>query len=215
MQLKDYYSILELPPSASREEIKKSYRRLALLYHPDKSSNDPYAAARFAAVKEAYETLTDPAKKQAYLHQRWYQRSQGIRSFGGIITPDLLLKKILTLDQYISRMDAHRRNTKIIADELDALITDDIIHHLKQFDETEITQQIVIRLHKISLHLDKPDRSAFAVRLRKLSADAATHDYIVQEEKKLQQAERWEQNKIWLILLTVSAICAIIYLANK
>jgi curved DNA-binding protein CbpA len=71
LQLKDYYSILELPPSASADEIKKAYRRLAHLYHPDKKDNDPYAAAQFAVIKEAYETLSNPAQKECYLQQRW------------------------------------------------------------------------------------------------------------------------------------------------
>ncbi len=77
MQLKDYYTILELSPSASAGEIKKAYRRLAHQYHPDKKNNDPYAAAQFATIKEAYETLSNPSRKDHYLQQRWYAQSIG------------------------------------------------------------------------------------------------------------------------------------------
>ena len=77
MQLKDYYSILELHPSATRDEIKKAYRRLAHQYHPDKKNNDPYAAAQFSNIKEAYEILSNPVKKDQYLQQRWYTQSIG------------------------------------------------------------------------------------------------------------------------------------------
>ncbi|MEI9910706.1 MAG: DnaJ domain-containing protein [Bacteroidota bacterium] len=63
MQGKDYYKILELPPSATLQEIKTAYRRLAHQYHPDKNDNDLYAAAQFEMVKEAYEVLSDPRKK--------------------------------------------------------------------------------------------------------------------------------------------------------
>ena len=77
MQLKDYYKILEMEPSATLTEIKKAYRRLAQQYHPDKNSSDEYALTYFAEIKEAYEVLTNPAKKDYYLQQRWYQQSLG------------------------------------------------------------------------------------------------------------------------------------------
>ena len=64
MHLKDYYKILEVETSADLLEIKKAYRKLALQYHPDKNHNDPYATAQFSAIKEAYEVLTNPAKKK-------------------------------------------------------------------------------------------------------------------------------------------------------
>ena len=51
MYLKDHYKILELELSATLPEIKKAYRRLALQYHPDKTQDDPYAAAHFIDVK--------------------------------------------------------------------------------------------------------------------------------------------------------------------
>lgn len=64
--MKDFYKILEVARSASPEEIKKSYRKLALKYHPDKNPGDPEAERRFQEIAEAYETLSDPKKKQQY-----------------------------------------------------------------------------------------------------------------------------------------------------
>lgn len=79
MQLKDYYRVPEIEPSASFPEIKKAFRKLAHQYHPDKNQHDPYAFAQFAAIKEAYEVLSNPAKKEYYLQQRWYNQSTGKR----------------------------------------------------------------------------------------------------------------------------------------
>ena len=64
MQQPDYYSILEVPISASLEQIKQSYRRLVRLYHPDlnKDSQD----MRIKQLNEAYAVLSDPAKRIAY-----------------------------------------------------------------------------------------------------------------------------------------------------
>jgi curved DNA-binding protein CbpA len=63
--LKDYYLILEVTPMASAIEIKRSYRRLAQLYHPDRNSS-AHAEALFKEINAAYEVLGDPAKRWAY-----------------------------------------------------------------------------------------------------------------------------------------------------
>ena len=56
---KDYYKILGVEKDASEAEIKKAYRRLAIIHHPDKNPDDEQAAERFKDVGEAYETLSD------------------------------------------------------------------------------------------------------------------------------------------------------------
>jgi curved DNA-binding protein len=63
---KDYYKILGVDKSASPAEIKKSYRKLALKYHPDHNEGNKAAEAKFKALNEAYAVLRDPEKKQQY-----------------------------------------------------------------------------------------------------------------------------------------------------
>jgi len=63
---KDYYSVLGLEKSASAEQIKKAYRKLALKFHPDKNPDDKQAEERFKEITEAYAVLSDPQKKQQY-----------------------------------------------------------------------------------------------------------------------------------------------------
>ena len=59
-QRKDYYKILNVSKDADDNEIKKAYRRLAIVHHPDKNPEDPEAEIRFKDIGEAYETLSDP-----------------------------------------------------------------------------------------------------------------------------------------------------------
>ena len=63
---KDYYEVLGLSRDASEEEIKKSYRKLAMKYHPDRNPDNPKSEAQFKEAKEAYETLSDDQKRAAY-----------------------------------------------------------------------------------------------------------------------------------------------------
>jgi len=64
--MKDYYYFLGISQDASEEDIKKVYRKLSLKYHPDKNENDDFFADRFREIQEAYETLSDPARRKAY-----------------------------------------------------------------------------------------------------------------------------------------------------
>jgi molecular chaperone DnaJ len=66
MSKKDYYEVLGVNRDASDEDIKKSYRKLAMKFHPDRNPDNPKAEEQFKEAKEAYETLSDGQKRAAY-----------------------------------------------------------------------------------------------------------------------------------------------------
>lgn len=66
MAKRDYYEILEISKSATADEIKKAYRKMAIKYHPDKNPGDKAAEEKFKEAAEAYEVLSDTQKKQRY-----------------------------------------------------------------------------------------------------------------------------------------------------
>jgi molecular chaperone DnaJ len=75
----DYYATLEVAKTASDDEIKKSYRKLAMTYHPDRNNGSKDAEERFKAITEAYDVLRDPQKRAAY--DRYGE--QGLRGAAG------------------------------------------------------------------------------------------------------------------------------------
>jgi curved DNA-binding protein len=78
MKYKDYYAILGVPRTASADDVKKAYRKLAKQYHPD-VSKEKNAEERFKEINEAHQTLSDPEKKAAYDQLGQYQPGEEIR----------------------------------------------------------------------------------------------------------------------------------------
>ncbi|MBQ8100695.1 MAG: molecular chaperone DnaJ [Paludibacteraceae bacterium] len=79
---RDYYEVLEVPKTATAEEIKKAYRKKAIQYHPDKNPGNKEAEEKFKEAAEAYEVLSDPQKRQRY-DQFGFAGVGGAGGYGG------------------------------------------------------------------------------------------------------------------------------------
>ena len=100
---KDHYSTLQLSPTATEQEIRKAYRRLAHEFHPDKTNNNPLSATRFAEIKEAYEVLGNISKRQDYHYKRFYNKY----TEAPVITSRFVLQQSIELRKLTEALGRH------------------------------------------------------------------------------------------------------------
>lgn len=216
MAVKDHYKTLKVPAQASIEEIKKAYRLLAQQYHPDKNNNDPYAVAYFSEIKEAYETLTNPVKKDIYLQERWYNRATGNKHTQELITPVTVLKEVLAFEKYTSSMDVFRQDKELLFSYMSELLSEETISQLQQFNEPEINQQIVLTLLKPVRLLNSEKALLLNERLCKLTNDNIQSQLMISNTiRKIQREERWKKYEWLFVLLITLAILLLIRFASN
>src|SRR2546423_15577163 len=83
---RDYYEVLGVERGATDEEVKRSYRKLAVKFHPDKNPDDPHAEEKFKELGEAYDVLIDPDKRAAYdrFGHAAFAQGGGFGGWGGV-----------------------------------------------------------------------------------------------------------------------------------
>ena len=93
---RDYYEVLAVPRSATEEEVKRAYRKLAVKYHPDKNPDDPHAEEKFKELGEAYDVLMDADKRAAYDRFGHAAFSQGMGRGGGFHDPFDIFREVFS-----------------------------------------------------------------------------------------------------------------------
>lgn len=93
---RDYYEVLEVARGVKEEEIKKSYRKLAVRFHPDKNPDNPEAEEHFKELGEAYDVLMDPNKRAAYdrYGHAAFQQGRGGGGAGGFHDPFDIFREV-------------------------------------------------------------------------------------------------------------------------
>ncbi len=136
--------MLELEPGANAEEIKKSFRRLALRYHPDTNQGNRHSEAWFRELQEAYDVLTDPIKKEAYLQERWLRKSAG-KGFDEpvALTPEHILYKAQILAREVRGMDHFRMNHVALRRRIEELLQWQWLDMLQSFEDDKANDEIL------------------------------------------------------------------------
>lgn len=205
-----------MPLTATVPEIKQAYRRLVMIYHPDKNNDDPYALARFNEIKEAYEVLMNPGKKEVYLQERWLRKAGGHKIGEEMITAPNILIKSLELNKQIAAMDVYRMSYGGMVDRILSLINNTTIDELLAQKETEVQQAIIHSLLNTTKHFPFKETKLVVDQLRKLAKDhpqLLQHIDVTLEQKR--KKENWTKfNGLFVFLLTV-LLCLLIYIMGR
>jgi curved DNA-binding protein CbpA len=211
--LKDYYKILELTPQASVQEIRKSFRKLAMRYHPDKHPEDAVASAQFREIQEAYEILNDPWRREQYHQERWYAQTMGRKMKDSAPpTSGTILQELLALEKHLSRQDPFRTDQYGLYAYLEQILSDEAAEILQRENDPRITPEAL----RLSLACGKYFSYMLACRLAErlhsvFPGDDARTAAIGQYLHGKKREAAWERWKIPVLLVLTVLICLLIF----
>lgn len=211
MAVKDYYTILGVSPVATQAEIRSAYRNLALRYHPDVNPGNTEALALFTEIKEAYETLTSPEKKQRYLEERWLAGFHA-RDFdrNGPLTAENILKQALRYEKHIFSQDVFRMNRHTAAAETAALLDEQRMLLLLEPDRGGIRLQVLYALLRICERLPASlSAGVFAQAERLTAGNGALMMQVRQVRQRHLRAYRWQKYN-WVIALAAALLLTVL-----
>ncbi|SDZ86937.1 DnaJ domain-containing protein [Arachidicoccus rhizosphaerae] len=209
MQKKNYYQILGVHPGASNAEIKAAYRRLALIYHPDKNSDDPTSSYVFQEINEAYQVLSDKTSRADY-HRNF--EAEGKRFSQGhtvFFSAELLLVKLGHMRKALDETDPYRMNTDAVFEELESLFSAYHLSVLKKENNIALTQQITANCLGVINYLPKNEQLIIIENLERLPSQS--NQTIEKFIKKQKQKWFWDRYRVLLVLLVTLLLCLVLF----
>jgi len=212
---KDYYIILGVKPTASPQEIKRSYRRLAFKYHPDKNPDDSIAEAVFKEITEAYEILSDTKKREDYHYQRFYTYDYK-NNEAPAVTVQSILNDSLKLQNLVKRADPFRMNQDALLFQLEEILNYSNLALLDKEKKADINTKIITAL----LIACKPLHYDLYIRIHDKLLQLAEFSVSLQSEiikfnASKQKDDKWNRYKVVFAIILTLALCLAIFLINQ
>ena len=212
---KNYYYLLRVKQDASPGEIKKSYRRLAMKYHPDKNPGDILAGKIFLDISEAYNTLSDFNKRKAYDYNTFANTGTGSTK-KPVISADHIWRESTSLKKIVTKADPFRLNRDALFFSLSALLCDENIYLLQKEGNTDLMLLIIQNIIFCSAFLSMEESVIICNKLLSLSNKQAGLDIMI-DSFLLQQKQKhnWEKYKIIVALAASLLFCLLVYFMSK
>jgi hypothetical protein len=213
MQLKDYYKILGVKPTAQPAEIKKAYRELAVKYHPDKNPDNAYSEARFKEISEAYGVLSNARKRAAYDDERWLSGMGSKASYTETVTPNWIHKVCVELNTSLHKMDTYRMSQKTLQEYIMLILSDAHLGVLQTEGDVATNRTIVHELIKATArmevqYLDEVLRGLRVVAGADNLAIQQIDDYAVLRYRQ----ERKDKLFPYIVIVVTIALCVFMYI---
>jgi len=208
----DYYAVLNLPQHATVEDVRRAYRKKVMDCHPDLFPDDADKLRLFDTIKEAYETLTHPQKKQMYLQERWRRKAGGLSVEGTVFSSVEYLKQCLALNRQLAAMDAYRVSEQQIFQQLNNLLAQEKINALKDTKDSSLVRSVVEALMPCMRFLSFQSFLKISDLLTQLVGD----DLLMKQKISRMIADKKSEHrqsfwKVPLILLLTILLCLLIY----
>lgn len=210
MSLKDHYRTLGVAQGASSAEIRDAFRTLAKKYHPDKAPENPHATSHFKEIREAYETLSHPARRAAYDEERWLrgmsQRSRHPRS----LNPDWILQEARRLRRHMTTIDSYRMNHAALRDYVRSLLSPEHLSILQ--DAAEHRRLLLDEILASLRHMRFEFAEQLQPELLMLARNSPESDEKIRvwlQQRKSTSRETWVLPTV--VLLFVLAFCLLMW----
>lgn len=215
MAVKDYYRILNISSSATTEEIRKAFRKLAQQYHPDKNNNDPNAAAKFSDIQEAYRVLSAPKTRAEYNYARYTQNPK--RSvIHPAYTPEDILVVSTKLAKEIAFADPYRVDHDLLYYQLMDILSGEHVHLLRLANNEVINRKILEQVTASSHLLPFNKLIDVIKRLERLTENDPVAEIRLQQFiSQAKQQYYWNRYKVYIALAVALLACYFILLSRK
>lgn len=213
--LVDHFAMLGLGPSATPDEIKSAYRKLARQFHPDLNPNSAESSDRFRAIQAAYETLSRPHLRQAYLEKRWYAQYRNQPLDTQPITLERVLRESIELERFVAMLDPYRMDR--------AGLEQHLLQRIRAWqaacvspENSDLVEQVLEHLVQSArkLNMDQAESVHRTLQgwLRSNNlTELLTDEWLI----KKRRLERWERSMPLLALFFTILLSVIIWLAAR
>lgn len=212
---KDYYKILGISPAATTQEVKKAFRKLALVYHPDRNPGLQIPTERFSAIQEAYKVLSDARLRAQYQYARHVLHPQTIQRplAGSAEEVRALAQKLHNTNRHL---DPFRINRDLLYLQVMDLLSDQHLHLLQEQADKMINREIWQLLSGSLRHLTLAQLAPIQDRL----AAVTRHDKEAAIElsrffRENRQYHYWNRYKLFVALFLALLFCLALYLSVR
>jgi len=210
MTHKDYYEILQVEPNANEAIIKKAYRALAKVYHPDKNRGNAYFNQKFREIAEAYKILSNEKERNIY-NYHLHSKMEVVKEPFHYPTVNSLLTEVKKLRQMVATEDPDRMNRTGLYKEIERLLQLPDISFLKNNANEQEKEAFIDDILFCSRFFQFVKAQTIVQSLWPLAETQIEVVKLKKFETQVKYQSAWNRYKFAFVLFVVFMLCLLIY----